>query len=53
MPYVIHAECPQCGKKAEGIEELERLFGFRVIQQKKIPQSWCRDCRFDDWPKKE
>ena len=45
MPYKIEATCPECGKKAKSIEQIEEAFGFRTIDEKKIPQSWCRNCR--------
>lgn len=47
MPYDDnHAECPCCQKKAEGSEDIERLFGYRTMADGKvIPQSYCRACR--------
>ena len=45
MPYKIEAACPCCGKTAYGIEEIERLFGWRKPDNKQIPQSYCRECR--------
>lgn len=46
MPYKIEAECPNCKKRAEGKDEVEKLFGWRKIDKKKtIPQSYCRVCR--------
>jgi hypothetical protein len=46
MPYEIYAECPCCGKTANGINEIEELFGFRTMSnEEKIPQSYCRACR--------
>ena len=46
MPYEIYAECPCCGKSADGINEIEETFGFRTMtDDEKIPQSYCRACR--------
>ena len=51
MPYDLNsdppwAECPCCGKKAFGLEEIEEVFGFRNMGDgREIPQSYCRDCR--------
>jgi hypothetical protein len=45
MAYKIEAECPNCGEKADGLDQIESLFGFRVVAEKRIPQSWCRHCR--------
>lgn len=37
MPYdENHAECPCCQKKAEGNEEIERLFGYRTMADGKV-----------------
>jgi len=48
MPYGKDdfAKCPNCGKTAIGKEEIEKLFGYRNIGDRIIPQSYCRDCRF-------
>jgi len=45
VPYTIKAECPCCGKTAYGIDEIEELFGWRIPDEKTIPQSYCRKCR--------
>jgi len=46
MPYDLGAECPCCGKTAgRDINEIEEKFGFRTVNGKKIPQSYCRNCR--------
>ena len=46
MPYTIRAECPCCRKVATSKNEIERLFGWRTMENgEEIPQSYCRDCR--------
>lgn len=45
MPYEIKAKCPCCNKQADGLDGIEKLFGFRKVNGKKIPQSYCRACR--------
>ncbi len=40
-----HTKCPKCGKEADGEQEIEKLFGFRIMNGKKNVQSWCFDCR--------
>lgn len=45
MPYTIKAECPCCPKTADGLDEIEEKFGWRVVNNRKIPQSYCRACR--------
>ena len=41
-------ECPQCHVRAEGLDELERIFGLRKMHQGEKtmhPQSNCKKCR--------
>ena len=40
-----NAKCPNCLKKASGIEEVEKLFGFIINEGIKMRQSWCKECR--------
>lgn len=40
-----YAHCPKCGKSANGIDDVEKLFGFRIVNNKKVVQSWCFECR--------
>ena len=40
-----HTRCPKCTKTANGIEEVEKLFGFRMMNGKKLVQSQCKKCR--------
>ncbi len=41
-----HAVCPICGKKAEGTEQVEKLFGYRKMKNgKTIVQSYCKKHR--------
>jgi hypothetical protein len=40
------AECPKCGKIAEGKEKIQELFGYREMRDGKTrTQSWCKECR--------
>ena len=44
-----YAQCPDCGKTAHGKDEIEKLFGYRTINDSaSIPHSWCRECRETD-----
>ncbi|EIU7559075.1 MULTISPECIES: hemagglutinin [Providencia] len=46
MAYEIYAECPCCEVTADSINEIEEVFGFRIVQNgEKIPQSYCKICR--------
>lgn len=38
-------KCPACGKTADSIQEIDKLFGFRNMNGFVRSQSWCRDCR--------
>lgn len=38
-------KCPACGKTADSIQEIDKLFGFRTMNGFVRSQSWCRDCR--------
>ena len=40
-----YAKCPQCEKIANGYEQVQQLFGFRVMNDKKRVQSQCKTCR--------
>jgi len=35
------ARCPHCGREGS----TEELFGTRVLNGQRVPQSWCRACR--------
>jgi len=35
------ARCPHCGREGS----TEALFGTRVLNGERVPQSWCRSCR--------
>lgn len=45
MPYTIKAECPCCKKIGNGLDEIEKVFGWRSPNNKTIPHSYCRKCR--------
>ena len=45
MPYEIWSVCPRCAERADGLDEIEEKFGFRVVTGKRVPQSYCHRCR--------
>ena len=45
MPNTIYAKCPKCNKEAHSKDEIDAKFGWRVVNGKTVPQSWCYDCR--------
>lgn len=46
MAYKLFAECPCCGVNANSLEDIETIFGWRIMGNgSKIPQSYCRACR--------
>lgn len=46
MPNTIKASCPKCKKVAKGKDEIDKLFGWRTVNGKTVPQSQCYECRF-------
>lgn len=40
-----YAECPNCGKIANNLDEVKTSFGFRTQYGKQAVQSWCINCR--------
>jgi hypothetical protein len=46
LNILTYARCPHCGREAQGIKEVQLLFGYRKTKKDiKIVQSWCRKCR--------
>lgn len=43
--WKLVAECPHCGIRAYGEDEVEKIFGFRTVNGKRIPQDYCKKCR--------
>lgn len=39
------AKCPKCGKTANGYDHVAQLFGFRMMNGKRLVQSQCKKCR--------
>lgn len=38
--------CPNCGKKADDYDDVEREFGYRDMGDGRVRvQSWCKECR--------
>jgi hypothetical protein len=35
------ARCPHCGREGK----TDELFGTRILNGERVPQSWCRTCR--------
>ena len=48
MPNKVFAQCPNCGKEARGKDEIDAKFGWRVVNGKTVPQSWCYVCRNEE-----
>ena len=43
----ITKDWPRCGKIANS-NQIEELFGYRTINDKRVPQSHCRECRSEE-----
>lgn len=42
---VIRADCPKCGKWAEGFDVVQVLFGFYRKNRWVVPNCWCKECK--------
>jgi len=45
MVNLEHARCPNCGKIANGRDQVKNLFGIRDNDGYTMVQSWCKECR--------
>lgn len=39
-----HMQCLYCGKEAEGLQDINTLFGYRVDGEEITPYAYCREC---------
>ena len=42
---IYEASCPDCGKQANGKDDVVDRFGLRNYRGSVYVQSWCKDCR--------
>lgn len=42
---ISSASCPKCNNIAKGRKQIEKRFGYRKVNGKIKPQSWCVNCR--------
>lgn len=40
--------CPRCNKFANGVQNIDLMFGFRLLRGVRKPQSHCRACRTEE-----
>jgi len=45
-----YMKCPECGVEASGIDDINKVFGFKIVKGDLVPYSECRDCRKKDSP---
>ena len=45
MANKVWAKCPCCDKIANGKGEIDSKFGWRTVNNKEVPQSYCYACR--------
>jgi len=41
----MEKKCPKCRTKSKGYAKVKKIFGFRIMNNCKFVQSWCRKCR--------
>lgn len=45
MSNEVWAKCPCCEKTANGKDAIDSQFGWRTVNGKTVPQSYCYNCR--------
>lgn len=40
-----HMRCPKCGAEATGLDDINKLFGYKIVKEVITPYSECRKCR--------
>lgn len=44
----VYTCCPSCGAEAHGLEDINKVFGYKIVKKDIMPYSKCRKCRGDD-----
>lgn len=39
--------CPVCGAEANGLDDINKIFGYKIVNDVIQPYSECRKCRGD------
>lgn len=40
-----HMSCPKCGVEASGLNDIHKIFGYRMVKEDIVPFFECRNCR--------
>jgi len=48
----LHKLCPGCGTEAEGLEQVNKVFGYRIEADEIVPYPSCRACRSQEQARK-
>lgn len=40
-----HKTCPKCGVEANGFDEIDKVFGYKLVKKVIAPCSECKECR--------
>ncbi|MBE5895491.1 MAG: hypothetical protein E7285_07470 [Lachnospiraceae bacterium] len=41
----IFMHCPSCGRESAGLEEINRVFGYKIVKDEIRPYTECKNCR--------
>lgn len=41
----LHRFCPGCGAEADGLQQVEKVFGFQAENNEIVPRPYCKECR--------
>ena len=42
-----YIRCPVCGTEANGLDDINKVFGYKIVKEVIQPYSECRKCRGD------
>ncbi len=40
-----YKHCSHCGTEANGLDSINKIFGYKIVKDEIIPYSFCRECR--------
>ena len=48
-----YVKCSKCGVEASGLNDIQKVFGYRIVKEDIIPFTECRECRGADSEEEE
>lgn len=46
----LHRFCPRCGAEANGLQQVEKVFGFQAENNEIVPRPYCKVCCSEEQP---